>query len=72
MTPTKTFHIRAPLPRKGGSNAFYNPTDYRVKKTLCGAPITEHDIRYSWQADGVGVYEPCAECVRIRKETKKR
>jgi hypothetical protein len=65
------FHIRAPMPRNKGGNAFYKPTDPRVRKTLCGAPITDHDIRYSWQSDGAGVYEPCQECIRIRKEAGK-
>lgn len=66
----KTFHIRAPLPRKKGGNQFYRANDARVRKTLCGQPITSHDIKYSWQADGVGRFEPCQECIEIRRAAK--
>ena len=55
----KTFHILATTPRG----------EIRRKRTLCGAETTGHDIRFSWQAETVGQYEPCHECVRLRKET---
>lgn len=67
--PLTTFHIRAPLPRKGG-NQFYLDNAPRVAKTLCGEPVTSHDIYYAWQAFAVGNYEPCERCVEIRRESK--
>lgn len=67
----KTFHILAPLPRKrGAGNSFYKPTDPRVRKTLCGAPVTQHDVRYGWQTDGVGEYVCCEKCVEIKSAAK--
>jgi len=64
-------HIRAPMPADGKTNRFYGVDDLRVRKTLCGQPVTNHDIRYGWQAFATGDFEPCPECVRIRDEAKK-
>jgi hypothetical protein len=64
----KTFHIRAPRPRKGAGNAFYRADEaYRVPKTLCGALMTSHDIKFGWQAFAAGDYAPCPQCVEIRR-----
>lgn len=62
----KTFHIRAPLPRKGG-NQFYRDNAPRVAKTLCGAPVTDHDNRFAWHPFPAGDYVPCEQCVEIRR-----
>jgi hypothetical protein len=64
----RIFHIRAPLPRKGG-NHFYRDNAPRVAKTLCGEPVTSHDIRYSWQAFATDDFRPCCRCVEIRRNT---
>ena len=66
-----TFHIRAPKSRKGTANRFYEADEYRTPKTLCGAAVTSHDIHYSWQTDGIGDFEPCEECLRVKQEMKK-
>ena len=66
----KTFHIRAPMPR-GSSNAFYREGEPRIPKTLCGEPVTDHDIRFGWQAFAIGNFEPCAACVEIREKPRK-
>lgn len=50
----KIFHIRQPRPKHW--------------KTLCGAPTTSHDDRYSWQAVAVGDFAPCDQCVRLKRE----
>lgn len=55
---TKTFHILARTPRG----------QRRVKKTLCGQPLTGHDIMFGWQAFAVGNYVPCVECCHIRAQ----
>ena len=65
----KVFHILAPMPRMGNSNAFYRVGVARIKKTLCGDPVTKHDIRFSWEAFSSGDFEPCRECVEIRQRT---
>ena len=64
-----TFHIRAPLPRIGSSNRFFAVDAPRVQKTLCGQPITLHDIKFRWQALAVGDHVPCAECCRIKNDS---
>lgn len=69
--PVVIYHIRAAMPHKGGANSFYRVGDPRIRKTLCGNAITDHDIRFSWQADVVGIYEPCPNCCRIRDESRK-
>ena len=63
-----TFHIRAPMPRKGG-NQFYRDKTHRVAKTLCGDSVTEHDIRFSERPLPFGMYVPCERCVDIRMAT---
>jgi hypothetical protein len=65
------FHITAPMPRRGTVNAFYPIGTPRFRKTLCGATWTNTAIRYSWQAFAVGKYEPCQECIEIRKAAKR-
>lgn len=57
----KTFHILATTPHG----------EIRRKRTLCGAAATGHDIRFGWQAFAVGQYEPCQECIRLRKEARR-
>lgn len=64
-----TFHIRAPMPRKGG-NSFYKDKSARVAKTLCGESVTDHDIKFTWQALPCGDFVPCERCVLIRKVSK--
>jgi hypothetical protein len=67
-----TFHIRAPMPRKGG-NSFYKDNSPRIAKTLCGQPVTSHDIRFSWgaaSAEPVGNFVCCEQCLAIKKQTK--
>lgn len=61
------FHIRAPMPRHGKSNKFYDLNSPRVRKTLCGHPITEYDIQYRWQAFASGDFAPCPCCLVIKK-----
>jgi hypothetical protein len=56
----KTFHIRQP--QKHGP---------LLGQTLCGAPKTDHDIKYTWQAIPAGPYEPCAACVAARAAERK-
>lgn len=65
-----TFHILAPVPRGQTGNRFYEVGAPRTKKTLCGAGMTGHDIRFGWQAIAIGPYEPCSDCCRIRKATR--
>ncbi|MDE2470788.1 MAG: hypothetical protein KGL35_19095 [Bradyrhizobium sp.] len=67
-----TFHIRAPKPRKGAANRFYESDEYRTQKTLCGAPVTSHDNSFRWQVEAVGSFEPCEECLLIRKEMRSK
>lgn len=67
----KIFHVRAPKPRAGVANQFYGPDGYRANKTLCGAPITDQDIRYGWEAFAGGPYVCCEQCLAVR-ETRQR
>lgn len=67
----RVFHILAPKPR-GAFNAFYPAGSPRVEKTLCGAPVTSHDIRFGWQAFGFGDFVPCEKCVAIRQQSKRQ
>ena len=55
--PMKTFHILAP-----GTKT----------KTLCGAPRTDYDIRYSWQAIPGGDYQPCEKCIEVKRSAAKQ
>jgi len=68
----KIFHIRAPLPRnRKVGNKFYPPGQYCQKKTLCGQPITQHDIRFGWDAGSVGQYVCCEQCLAKKAESQK-
>jgi hypothetical protein len=71
MSDTKLFHILAPIPRAAG-NAFYEPGEAKVKKTLCGAAVTRHDNRFSWQPFPAGDYQPCDRCVELRIAAMRR
>lgn len=64
------YHIRAPLARRRG-NQLYRDRSPRISVTLCREPVTDHDIRYSWQALPCGDYEPCAKCVEIRNALRR-
>lgn len=69
----KIFHIRAKLPRKGG-NSFYKARESRVPKTLCGAPVTDHDVRFSWDWRAMEIYDYicCQECIAVKESTAKK
>lgn len=71
MSESKTFHILAPKPAKGRMNQFYGEGAPRVEKTLCGAAVTDHDNRFSWEPWDIADFVCCEACKIIRKQARK-
>lgn len=71
-----TFHIRRPMPRKGGNSFYRDRNDYsKFAVSLCGASITDHDA--DWRTAGTKKFQAspnmpgwdlCADCAKLRAQ----
>lgn len=65
----KVFHIRKPA--KPGTRRISSLRVTPTAATFCGAAATDHDIRASWDATGVGQYVCCEACIAARDAAKR-
>ncbi len=61
----KIFHVRAKLAPRGGNN-FYRDKRERVAATVCGAAVTDHDVRFHDKAVSWEDWVSCSDCLKLR------
>lgn len=69
-------HIRASMPRKGGSSFYRDKNDYtKFCVTLCGEPITDKDTDFAFAGTkkfraAIADWDVCVRCLAAREVAK--
>ena len=62
----RVFHIRKQLAPRGGSQ-FYRDRSMRDTATLCGAPVTDLDVRFKDRYIEQPELKCCADCASLKE-----